>query len=211
MGIRERKERERDQRCELILNAAREIITKEGLENLSIRKIAGRIEYSPSIIYHYFQDKDDIINHLMKKSYQKILDALVSAQSSEDEPGQKIREMIRNYINLALQMSDEYMGIMLGSSPGILEHTSVLFKGASNNRQAIGMLCRCLKEIYKNIDDNLIELTAQVLWTATFGLIIRLLIEKDISEEQRMKLIDHHITIIVEGIILGKAPNKYAN
>lgn len=208
MGIKERKERERDQRCELILNAAREIITTEGLDSLSIRKIANRIEYSPSVIYHYFQDKDDIINHLMKKSYQRILGALASAQASADEPAQKLREMTRNYINLALQMPDEYSTVMLGSSPGLLEHTSVLFKGASSKRPALGILCHCLKEIYKNIDDHLIELTAQVIWAATYGLIIRLIIEKDISEEQRINLIEHHINLIVEGMVLGKPLNN---
>jgi AcrR family transcriptional regulator len=75
MTLKERKERDRDERRELILNAANEIIKEEGIDHLSVRKIANKIEYSPSIIYHYFKDKDDIISHLMKKSYKKITDA----------------------------------------------------------------------------------------------------------------------------------------
>lgn len=202
MGIKERKERERDHRCELILNAAGEIIATEGLDSLSIRKIANKIEYSPSIIYHYFRDKEDIINNLMKKSYQKIVGAIAQAGASGDEPAQKMRDMLRNYIRLALQMPDEYRTIMLGSSPGLLEHTSVLFKGAALKRPALGMLCQCLKEIYKDTDQYLIELTAQILWAATFGLIIRLLIEKGISEEQRANLIEHHVNLVIDGMVL---------
>jgi hypothetical protein len=43
-----------------------------------------------------------------------------------------------------------------------------------------------LKDIYKdqNTDESLIELTAQIISAATFGLIIRLIIEKEIGEEQ---------------------------
>lgn len=208
MGITERRERERDRRCEMILKASSEIIAKEGLEHLSIRKIAAKIEYSPSIIYHYFKDKDDIINLLIRKSYQKILKAVAPSKEPAGDPVEKIKEMTRNYIYMALQMPDEYKAVMLGGYPDILEHTSMLFKGACCKRPALGILCSCLKEIYKNMDDNLIERTAQVIWTATFGIIIRLIIEKDIPEEQRIHLIEHHINLIVEGMVLGKTLNN---
>ena len=64
MGTNERKEKEREIRRELILNTAQEIISSEGIDNVSIRKIANKIEYSPAIIYYYFKDKDEIINCL---------------------------------------------------------------------------------------------------------------------------------------------------
>lgn len=208
MGLKERKEREWDEHRELILNAASEIIAKEGIENLSIRKIASRIEYSPAIIYHYFHDKDEILNHLMQTGYHKIVRALSSLSTSADTPEKRLNELTRKYIEVALQMPDEYKAIQLNSSSGILEHTSTLFKGASGKKPALKILFLCLKDIFKdkNIDDNLIELTAQVIWTATFGLIIRLIIEKDvISEEQKINLIEHHIRITVEGMVLGKS------
>lgn len=210
MSIKERKEREREERRELVLNVANEIIKEEGIDNLSIRKIANRIEYSPAIIYHYFRDKDEIINHLMRKGYQKIISVLSSVQASENEPEQRLKEVARKYIDMALQMPDEYKSIMLNTSPGILEHTTVLFQGAASKRQAVGILYQNLRDIYLNqgIDDSLIELSAQVIWTAAFGLIIRLIIEKDISEEQRKKLIEHHIKIIIDGAVLGKSLNN---
>jgi Transcriptional regulator len=207
MSIKERKERERDKMRELILNTASQIISEDGIDNLSIRKIAGRIDYSPSIIYHYFKDKDEIINHLMKRNYRKIVSAISSAEEFSDEPEQKIKETMRRYIDLALQMPDEYMTILVSNSPSILEHTSTLFHGASSKRQALGILSQCLKDIFdsRDIDDNFIELTTQVIWTSTFGLIIRLIIERDlISEEQRRKLIEHYIKLTVDAMIMGK-------
>lgn len=208
MGTKERKERERDERRELILNAANEILKEEGIDNLSIRKIAGRIEYSPAIVYHYFQDKDEIINHLMQKGYQKIIAAISSAQTPAGKPEQKLREMTRNYIAAALKMPDEFKAVQLNSSPGVLEHTSTLFKGAAGRKPALGILCQCLKGIYKdkNIDDNLIELTAQIIAASSFGLIIKLIMEKElISEEHKNNLIEHHIKCIVDGMVLGKS------
>lgn len=211
MGTKERKEREKDEHRELILNAASEIIAKEGLEKLSIRKIAAKIEYSPAIIYHYFHDKEEIINILMKKGYGKIIAVLSSSESSKYTPENKIIYLLGKYIYMALEMPQEYKTILLNSSPEILEHTSVLFKGASIKRKALGILCQSLKDIYMNtnLSDSMIELTAQVIWTSTFGLILRLIVEKDLPKEQRELIIDHHIKLIVDGIILGKPLTSY--
>jgi len=206
MGVKERKEREREERRELILNAANDIITSEGFDNLSIRKIADRIEYSPAIIYHYFRDKDDIVNHLMKKGYKKIVDAVSSVQVLSVEPAQKLREMMRNYIDAALLMPDEYIAVQLNRAPGVLEYTSSLFEGASGKKPALRVLFQCLKEIYrdKDIDDSIIEMTAQVTATSTIGLIMRLIIEQDlISEGRKKKLIEQHIKITLDGIVQG--------
>lgn len=207
MTIEERKEREKEEMRNLIIDSASEIITTEGLENLSIRKIAKQIEYSPAIIYHYFHDKDEIVNHVMKKGYQQIINALSSAEVSAHQPEERLKEMARNYINAALQMPDAFKAVQLNSSPAILEHTATLFKGASGKKTALGLLYQCLKDIYKdnNVDDNFVELTAQVIASATLGLIIKLIIEKDIGEEQRKNLIEHFIKCTVDGMVMQKA------
>ncbi len=190
----------------LILSTAQEIVAKDGISGLSIRKITNVIDYSPAIIYHYFKDKDEIINKLMEENYKQIICALSSIYSMDEEPAQKLKDTTRKYIEIALQMPDEYMNIMLSSSPNILEHTSVLLSGASVKRQAIGVLCKIIKDCYKDvrISDAETELTAQLLWTSTFGLIIRLIIEK-VSEEQKDKLINHHLNGIINSLPQSKS------
>jgi AcrR family transcriptional regulator len=203
MGTNERKEKEREIRRDLILNTAQEIISSEGIDNVSIRKIAKKIEYSPAIIYYYFKDKDEIINCLMIKVYKTILSTLNSITSSNKQPKEKLREGIKNYILMALRIPLEYKTIMLSSSQDILKYTSVLFKGAAQKREAIGILCQQLRDIYYNNpkDESYIELTAQVLWSSIFGLIIRIIIEEDLNELQKEILIEHHVNILIKGII----------
>lgn len=203
MGIKERKEREKEEHRELIINAARSIVKEEGLGSLSIRKIAAMIDYSPAIIYHYFKDKDEIINTLMKANYGKIVDVLSSADLKDEKPQDRIKCLLKKYIEWALDIPEEYKTILLSSSDEILQHTSTLFEGASVKRQALSILAKDIKAIYndKNIDDREIELTAQIIWTSTFGLIIRLIVEKDVSEKQRQALIEHYINFIIDGIM----------
>jgi AcrR family transcriptional regulator len=70
MGIKERHERDREAVSRAILDAARELFVSEGYQNVSIRKIAERIEYSPAAIYGYFPSKDDIFFALAEEGFR---------------------------------------------------------------------------------------------------------------------------------------------
>jgi AcrR family transcriptional regulator len=70
MGIKERQERDREAVRRSILDAARDLFVREGFENVSIRKVAERIEYSPAAIYSYFPSKDDIFFALAEEGFR---------------------------------------------------------------------------------------------------------------------------------------------
>jgi AcrR family transcriptional regulator len=89
VGVKERQEREREAVARAILDAARELFVAEGYQNVSIRKIAERIEYSPAAIYGYFPSKDDIFLALAEEGF-RLLFAPVE-QASPADPIDQIR------------------------------------------------------------------------------------------------------------------------
>jgi len=70
VGVKERQGREREAVGRAILDAARDLFVAEGYQNVSIRKIADRIEYSPAAIYSYFPSKDDIFFALAEEGFR---------------------------------------------------------------------------------------------------------------------------------------------
>ena len=69
MGIAERREREREQLRQRILEAARDLLSEQGLAGLSMRGIAERIEYSAATIYLYYKDKDELIHDVVHAGF----------------------------------------------------------------------------------------------------------------------------------------------
>lgn len=201
MTSKDRRERDRERVRELILQAATELAGEEGIENVSIRKIAARIEYSPATIYHYFADKDEIIDNLLRRGYQKIVGALRSAQVPGADPQQRLREVARSYIKVVLANREEYKSFLLSTSPAILEQTSVLFPGASLKRPTVAMACQDIKALYGDaeVTDQHVELTAQVLWAAAFGLALRMVIEET-PPDQAERLIERHVEFIAAAL-----------
>ena len=90
MGIKERQDRERQAVRLAILDAARDLFVDEGYRNVSIRKIAERIEYSPAAIYSYFASKDDIFFALAEEGFRR-LDAKVRGVLGHDDPLEEVR------------------------------------------------------------------------------------------------------------------------
>src|SRR3954470_6067499 len=90
MGIRERQERERESVRRSILEAARDLFVAEGYQNVSIRKIADRIEYSPAAIYSYFPSKDDIFFALAEEGFHLLFDSATADEPAAAEAGEPI-------------------------------------------------------------------------------------------------------------------------
>src|ERR1700743_4005249 len=72
MGILERKEKQKLEIRKLILDASMKLFMEEGFENVTIRRIAELIEYSPTTVYLYFKDKDEIFYSLHDIGFEKL-------------------------------------------------------------------------------------------------------------------------------------------
>jgi len=91
MGIKERQTRERDAVRRSILNAARALFLAQGYANVSMRKIAEQIEYSPGAIYSYFRSKDDIFFALAEEGLH-YLQQHCSVAEERTDPLESVRE-----------------------------------------------------------------------------------------------------------------------
>lgn len=206
MSIKERKEKEKEQMTNLILDAASTIISNEGIEQLSIRKIAKMIDYSPTIIYHYFKDKDDIIYQFVGKKYLEIIKNVVDQNSNCIDLIDKLKGMLYTYIKGALENPEIYKVVMLSSNKDVIKHTSVLFREDSSRTKLMNIFYELIEQIINENDLGSISIDSilQIIWTSTFGLITRLIIENEVSKEEKEKVIKTHIEMIINRVILNK-------
>jgi|SRR4030095_8097415 AcrR family transcriptional regulator len=107
MGIEERKQREKEEKRELILKTAMELYVQGGIDNISIRGIAEKIEYSPASIYLYFNDKAEILHALHNQGFGKLY-ALQKSLDHVKDPLDKLMKMGRLYMKFALENPEHY-------------------------------------------------------------------------------------------------------
>jgi len=198
---RKRQQQHSEEIKSRILDISQRIISEEGMEALSIRRITNEMGYSSGSIYHYFKSKDDIILCILQERYQKIINAVRPIDTGLP-PDELIRTSMKGYIYNCLEWSSLYKAMMFSSSPQVLEITAVLEEGILEKRPAFGGLIKALETgisagIFEPCNT---ELTAQALWSAMFGLLSRLIIEQTISQEHRENLMNRQIDILLKGL-----------
>jgi AcrR family transcriptional regulator len=108
MGIKQRREREKQEVRQGILTAAREIALQERWQTVTIRKVAERIEYSPSMIYEYFTSKEAILLELHGEGFRLLTLALKTARESSQDHEEQLLRMAEAYWDFALRYPELY-------------------------------------------------------------------------------------------------------
>ena len=111
MGIKERQERERLAIRQAILSAARELFVSEGYRNVSMRKVAERIEYSPAAIYSYFASKDDIFFALAAEGFALLADRVTTTIDGMADPFARVRAALWAFYEFS-KAHPEYFELM---------------------------------------------------------------------------------------------------
>jgi AcrR family transcriptional regulator len=202
MTPEDRKERDKEAFKKKILDAAAVILVKDGYKQLSIRKIAAMIEYTPGLIYHYFKDKREIVSTIVEEGYQKILAVLEQTKLDGRDPVKSLHDMMYRYINLMLENREMFQAIVMNDIEGMELNFFILAEGITQKRKSLQLISRLIligtdRGVFRKVD---IELTAQILWTATHGLISRLVVEQNITPRQRKRLINHNFDILMNGL-----------
>lgn len=116
MGIVERKEREKLELRERILDAAVQMFAEEGYESTSIRGIAKRIEYSPATIYLYFKDKNELLFAIHEVGFDLLLQEMRKVLTIEN-PLERLREIAYTYIQFSIDHPEHYNLMFILMSP----------------------------------------------------------------------------------------------
>lgn len=168
MGIKERHDRERHAVREAILAAARDLFVAEGYAQVSIRKIAERIEYSPAAIYSYFPAKDDIFFALAAEGFQR-LDATLAACEAQADALQDLRACLWAFYRFSRDQREFFHLMFVDRSvPAITEQ----WQGFELLQQMIGRVAQRIQraihggQLPPTIDP---DVALHVLWAAMMG------------------------------------------
>ena len=113
MGIAERKIRQKEEVKASILEAAWQLVEKEGWQSLSIRKIADAIEYSSPVIYDHFANKEAILLEFTRRGFRQLNEELIKARDKFGNPEQQIEAIAYAYWKFAFNHK-EYYQLMYG-------------------------------------------------------------------------------------------------
>jgi AcrR family transcriptional regulator len=103
MSVTDRRHRERAQRHDLIVAAARALAEAEGWEAVTTRRLAQLVEYSQPVLYSHFDGKDAIVRAVAIEGFADLADHLRQARTAVDAPAAALRAVCGAYLTFAAQ------------------------------------------------------------------------------------------------------------
>ncbi len=173
MGVKERRDRERQELRHAILEAAREIAATDGWQAVTIRKVAEKIEYSPPTIYEYFSSKEAILGEEMREGFRLLVADLKTARDAHTDPRERLWAMGRAYWNFVWAHPELYQVISgLGGCAFCDEDTPSELDQKSEGENVMGLFRDVLQAALPQVR-NMDDLTSKclILWSLFHGFI----------------------------------------
>lgn len=173
MTVQERRVREKNEVREKILDAARDLFVTHGYDGVTMRKVADRIEYSPTAIYLYFADKESLFREVCHQDFHRLSEAFRDLVNIKD-PGERLAACGRAYVEFAVANPNHYRLMFMTSHPRALKLTDEELASRGNpNDDAYAFLLALVRDSLNagafrpELTDP--QLIAQTLWAAVHG------------------------------------------
>jgi AcrR family transcriptional regulator len=149
MGISERKERDKQEMRQRIIDAAMHMFLEEGYNKTSIRNIAEAIEYSPATIYLYYKDKDELLYEVQRHAFDKLYETF-EAEATDPDPLVRLEQVCKSYVRFGLANPELYDLMFIIRAPMNVDEKI----HQTNGKDCFQIVYECLKEC---MDKNLVR------------------------------------------------------
>lgn len=177
MGIRERHSRERETVTRKILDAARGLFLSEGYANVSMRKIADQIEYSPGAIYSYFRSKEDIFFALAEEGLEcvrahcgaRVSDAFAAPAPTSGPPLDRVRETFWRFYTFSREQPEYFRLVFVDSAVPRISRDWEHLPSMRELRQDVEHdIQECIDQgVFPGVESA--GAIFRILWTAVYG------------------------------------------
>jgi AcrR family transcriptional regulator len=188
LGIHERKEREKEQRREDILDAAQRVFFQKGLAAATMDDIAETAELSKGTLYLYYKSKEDLYLTVMMRGMQLLYDVFSEVADGAYTPAKVLLRLSEVYLNFFNDHRDYFRMMHYLQAPQFHKQISEEVKQTcSVLNQRIwdlvnGMLQRCIDGGLLRKDLNPAQV-GLILWSSATALMLRIDNEEGIWRE----------------------------
>jgi len=208
MGIAERKERERSQRYEAIIDAAEKVFFTRGFNIATMDDIAKESELGKGTLYLYFESKEDL--HIAVA--HRALDKLTSMSDIVLEKGGDALDKLTNLAYLFASFGRKYPGYMYS----ILYFEDIEFDKLSVDKEKLKDILlnkSVIKSVMSIVEQGIKEghirddipsaVIAHTLWLQVLGIFQLTLFHKSLFsllDMDKESLLAHHLKLVFNGI-----------
>jgi AcrR family transcriptional regulator len=191
--------RPRDEQGQRILEAASELLSKEGASALSVRRIAAAAGCSTMGLYSRFGGKDGVVDELYAEGFERLVEGM-RQNPITDDPLADLRRGAQCYRDTALANATHYMVMFGGAVPGFIpsDASHELAHNAFNG--LVAKVARCTDA---GLLDGTPDQIAEVLWASIHGLVMLELVGINPLMSEPAARFERALDVLFRGLVRG--------
>ena len=199
-GIERRRERQRSEARKAILGAAEALLLESGGPDFSMRSLGSRCGYSAPTVYHYFGDKDGLIEALLEERTSRLADRL-EAVPRDPDPAAELRDLFVGFVEFG-SVNPSFSQLMRSMSSKGERRTA---PAMDRVRERVRAPMQALVESGR-VGDLEGEAAGQMLWALLHGLMWLPVLEPDVTWAPN--LADRAFSSLLNGMTTPPAPQE---
>jgi AcrR family transcriptional regulator len=194
----DRRKRDKLELRRQILEAAVELFEVQGYQGFSLRQVAEKIGYTPTTIYLYFQDKNELLLSVAYEGFKVFGERLQAVFDAVNDPLERLRALGRTYLQFAFDYPLHYRLMFMQRSDMLGDEAP---QGYEQLIDTFGLLKKAVALVIETGTWNQLEVepTAALLWTAVHGA-VSLELSMQLQPGQAATLIEWHFQLMFKAL-----------
>ena len=181
-----------------VIDAARDCIVADGLDAISLRKLAATLGVTAPALYAYVDDKRDLLRGVAELEFRRLSSRF--EQIDDPDPVERMRQMSHAYVEQALA-EPELFRTMFQFSPDLAIGTPT----GAEDELATSVFELALSSVVEAIDAGALRraepiTVALTIWSATHGVVDMLLMGFPFDDATGQVLVDSVIDTVLAGL-----------
>ncbi len=214
-GAPSRREREKVQRREDLLRAAKKVFFKKGIHAATIDDVAQEAEVGKGTVYLYFDTKETILAHLLLDGLEELVTYLKAAYAPDQKMAARtrLRRIAAAYLEF-FQTYPEYYRLMMAFDRGHFQETvdpEVYRQVHHRSLRGLEFLVRAVEQAKEegvmDVDDT--RHAASLLWAGLNGVLVLLShpLRADIVASDLESMYQSMIDVLIKGLKKHRVKN----
>lgn len=212
MTTKERREREKRERRQSILQAAREAFFENGFHNATVDNVAERAEVSKGTVYLYFKSKEAILAHLLLDGLDELVEELEQAYAARKSlpADERLRRLAWAYLGF-FQRKPQYFPFLMAMDGGRFQETvpkKVYQRILEASLEGLNLAVRAVKQ---GCEEGLFEChdaqEAACIFLATMNGVLQLMehpLRREMVGMEREALYQAALEMIIRGLQVNR-------
>ncbi len=202
MSVKHRKEIENTRLKEKILSATTRIFAEQGYGKVSMRKIAALIDYSPTTIYRFFRNKEELLLTIAAGTYKDLAAKFEKILGEKGgHPLGTLKSLVREYIFFCVERADMFR--MFSDLASFETEDGIMYERLEGSRHQVYQ--SWFRGIKQSLEAGALEVKDEVriflfLWDAVNGYIDHRINQPQVARKPLAEDAEEFLSLVFRGI-----------